>query len=436
MTERTDYDAIVIGGGSGGLAFARQAARCGARVLLVERDALGGTCVNRGCVPKKLMWEAAWHHARAAATAAHGWRASPGAVDFGALMEAVSAKTRGIRDRYADTFDGTAQPGLRRGTAAVTAPGEVVVDGETLTARHVVLATGARPQRPPFDGAQEAEVSDDIFAWRDLPRSMILVGGGYVGSEFAAIFAALGVRVTLVDTGKQMLSGFDADISEAVREVFLARGIDLRLEATPARLERLSGGMRLTLEDGTRLEADRVVAATGRRPNTDLPGGLCDRLDIAESRAFAVDDGLRTSAPGVFALGDCADRLPLTPVATRDGDWLGRRLFSGVSAGPIDLSLVARAAFVMPPVAQVGDCGEADRKAGIDLVSGALVRDGHWTARTLRKNMIRDGALSAVVAMGPSAPDIVTALGAAIAGDIRQATGIHPSLAEEFVGRV
>lgn len=434
MSKRTDYDAIVIGGGSGGLAFARQASLCGARVLLVERDKLGGTCVNRGCVPKKLMWQAAWHHAKAEAAAEHGWRARPDAIDFGALMEAISTKTGAIRDTYADTFDGG--PDLRRGTAAVTTPGEVVVDGETLSTRRVVLATGARPKRPGFDGADEAEVSDDIFAWRSLPNSLVLVGGGYIGCELAAIFAAFGVRVTLVDTGERLLSGFDPDISDAVRSVFAARGIDLRLGVAPVRLERVGGGLRLEMEDGSAVEAERAVAATGRTPNTEVPGGLCSRLDLAGSGAFAVDAGLGTSAPGVFALGDCADRLPLTPVATRDGDWLGRRIFSEASAKPIDLSLVARAAFVMPPVAQVGDCGDAERAAGCDLVSGALVPDAHWSARTLRKNVVRGGGLSAVVAMGPTAPDIVTALGAAIAGDIGRATGIHPSLAEEFVGRV
>jgi glutathione reductase (NADPH) len=434
MSERLDYEAIVIGGGSGGLAFAKAAASCGAQVLLVERDALGGTCINRGCVPKKLIWDAAWHQAQAEAGAAHGWRKRPNAPDFTALMERVSEKQASLRDAYGDAFDAPNLT-LRRAEAGVTGPGEVVIDGETLSARYVVLATGARPQRPPIEGADLAEVSDDVFAWRRLPSSLILMGGGYIGCEFAAIFAAFGVKVTLVETDDRLLDGFDADIAETVRTIFAARGIDLRLGAVPERLERSGDGLRLTLEEGDVLEAERIVAATGRAPNTDIPGGFCDRLDIADSGAFAVDPGLQTSAPGVFALGDCADRLPLTPVATRDGDALARRLCSGAAPELVDLSLVARSAFVMPPVAEIGDLSGVALREGADLVDGALVPGAHWTARTACKTRTEGGRLAAVAALGPTAPEIVGALAAAIAGDPVAATGIHPTFAEEFVGR-
>ncbi|MGR3512127.1 MAG: dihydrolipoyl dehydrogenase family protein [Paracoccaceae bacterium] len=429
-----EYDAIVIGGGSGGLAFAREAARCGARVMLVEKDLLGGTCVNRGCVPKKLLWEAAWPHALSAAAAERDWRAPPPIPDFGKLMQAIGEKTGCIRDSYAAAFDADRMC-LRQGTAALTAPGEVVIGGETLRARHIVLATGARPARPGFDGADLAETSDDVFSWSSLPRSLILLGGGYIGCEFAAIFAALGVRVALVDPGDRLLSGFDADLANAAAEVFEQRGIALHLGQTPERLEPLSGGFRLRLDDGSSVEAERVVAATGRTHNTDLPGGLSARLDIADAGAFAVDPGLQTSAPSVFAIGDCADRLSLTPVATRDGEVLAQRLYGDACPELIDLSLVATSAFVMPPVAQVGVSEHHAAKTDSDLICGALVPQGHWTGQTVRKVMARDGQLCGVAAMGASAPDIVTALGAAIAGDPRSATGIHPTFAQEFVGR-
>lgn len=273
------------------------------------------------------------------------------------------------------------------------------------------------------------------FSWSSLPRSVILLGGGYIGCEFAAIFAALGVRVTVVEPGDQLLSGFDADLADAAAEVFEHQGIALHFRRAPERLAPWSGGFRLWLDDGSRVDAERVVAATGRVPNTDLSGGLGTRLDIAETGAFAVDSGFQTSAPGIFAIGDCADRLPLTPVATRDGEVLAQRLYGDARTDPIELALVATAVFVMPPVAQVGELEHGATSTGSDLICGALVPSGHWTGRTAPKIMAPDGKLRGVAAMGAGAPDIVETFGAVIAGDLRSATGIHPTFAEEFVGR-
>lgn len=435
MTGAPDFDAIVIGGGSGGLAFARQAAGCGARVLMVEKNMIGGTCVNRGCVPKKLLWEAAWQHVQASAAAARGLRPPPPRPDFAALHGAVRDASAAIRASYESDFEAQGLT-FYHAEAALTGPGEVTISGERHTARHIVLAIGAPPERPDFDGADLTATSDDVFGWDSLPSSLVLVGGGYIGCEFASIFAAFGVRVTIVETGDRLLEGFDAGLAGAALEILKTRGVDIRLGRAPGRITRDGSGLRLTLDDGAVVTADRIVSATGVAPASTLPGGFADDLKRAGTGAYAVDDGLQTSMPGLFALGDCADRLPLTPVATRDGDILARRLFSDQMPDLIDLSLVASAAFVMPPIAQMGDLsGAAPLRDGAELISGALTPEDHWSARTACTTAGMNGRLSGVAALGPTAPDLVTALGAAVAGDPEAATGIHPTFGEEFVGR-
>lgn len=432
MSER--FDAIVIGGGSGGLAFARQAAGCGARILMVEKDLLGGTCINRGCVPKKLMWEAAWQHVRARAAADRGVHGAPPPVDFGALHAAVRNKSAAIRDSYENDLK---EPHLtlKRAEAALTGPDEVIVNGERLNADHIVIATGARPKRPDFDGAELIGTSDDVFGWKRLPASLALIGGGYIGCEFASIFAAFGVRVTLVETGDRLLGGFDADLAQVSLDILRARGVDVRLGAEPERIVEGAGGLGVHLKGGQTVEVELAVAAIGLEPATSLPGGFSATLELAETGAFAVDDGLQTSSPGVHALGDCADRLPLTPVATRDGDTLARRLFSDDTPDLIDLSLVASAAYVMPPIAQVGDLADAPPRHGADLVSDALTPRDHWTARTACKTVADQGRMRGVAVLGPTAPDLVSALAASVADSPEAATGIHPTFGEEFVGR-
>lgn len=433
MTE--DFDAIVIGGGSGGVAFARTAGRLGARVCLIEKDRIGGTCVNRGCVPKKLMWQATWTHERTRAACAQGIAPTPPLPDFTRLQALIAAKLDTIRDSYRTGLE-EAGVTIRHGTAALTAPGIVEIDGDRLGAAQIVLATGAKPQRPAFKGADLAQTSDDIFGWTDLPERLTLLGGGYIGCEFAAIFRGLGVEVDLIEPGERLLSGFDADIAAEALCILRQRGVRVHLGAAPCAITRADTALCVHLDTGAKVRADRVVAATGRAPRTRLPGGVTDGLETTENGALAVDGDLRTSQPGLYAVGDCADRLPLTPVATRDGEILAQRLFGGGNPPLIDLSLVARACFTMPPIAQIGTPDGAGCETGPDLSDGALTPKGHWTTRSARKIARDDRGLAGVAAMGFGAPDIVTALGAALPGsDTRAVTGIHPGTAEEFVGR-
>lgn len=432
MSQR--FDTIVIGGGSAGLAFARTAAQHGAKVALVEQEALGGTCVNRGCVPKKLMWEAGWHHLSSQARAAQGLVALPATPDFAQLQKRIAEKTHDIRDSYGDAFQ-QENLTLIRGKAKISDPTSISVGDDPLRCDTLVQATGARPQIPDVDGAALAMTSNDVFQWETLPASLTLLGGGYIGCEFAAIFAAFGVEITLIDPDERLLGGFDADLAAAARSALEAQGVGVLLGSAPDQLVQRDGSICTVLKDRTEVTAERVVAATGRTPNTDIPGGFTQMLDLADSGAFAVDDGLQTSAPGVYAIGDCADRLPLTPVATRDGEALAHRLFGDDGTDMIDLSYVATAAFVMPPVAQVGNLQDAEAKEGTDLAGGVLTPNEHFIMRTCRKRHFRNGELRGAAAMGADAPEIITALAAIIAGGPSRATGIHPTFAEELVGR-
>ncbi|MDF1728727.1 MAG: FAD-dependent oxidoreductase [Sulfitobacter sp.] len=431
-----NFDAIVIGGGSGGVAFSRKAGVMGASVCLIEKNLLGGTCINRGCVPKKLMWQATWTHERARAACEQGLAPVPPRPDFAKLQERISDKLSSIRQSYAVSLD---QAGVTvlEGEAALTGPREVMLNGEKLTAEKIVLATGATPQLADIEGIDRAETSDDIFGWQSLPKSLALLGAGYIGSEFASIFRGLGVEVHLIDADDGILSGFDSDMTEIARDILGTRGVELHLGDAPNVIRAQDGGFLIKLQSGKELNVERVVAATGRAPRTDLPGGMTDTLEIARTGAFAVDDGLQTSQEGIYALGDCADRLPLTPVATRDGDRLAQRLFGKGMPALIDLSLVAQAAFTMPPIAQVGKPDDAVNATGADLSDGVLTPERHWTTVSARK-VARGGpdGLLGVAALGFGAPDIVTALGAALEGsDAAASTGIHPTTAEEYIGR-
>ncbi|MEL6644900.1 MAG: FAD-dependent oxidoreductase [Pseudomonadota bacterium] len=430
------YDSIVIGGGSGGLAFAKAAAGLGARVLLVERAALGGTCVNRGCVPKKLLWDAGWHREWALAAEAQGVICGGAWVDYGRLRARIGAKIDGIRASF--TADLAAR-GITvvAGEARLEVDRAVVVDGRRYTADRVVLATGARPAAVAIEGGGLAETSDDLFTWTALPRRVAILGGGYIGCEFAAILRAFGTSVVLIEPADRVLDGFDAGLVEAAAEVLLTRGVDLRLGTAPHRIAPMAGGFQVACDDGEVVQADRVIAAVGRDPNVDVPGGLCETLDRVETGAFSVSDLFETSAARVHAIGDCADRLPLTPVATRDGEVLAQQLY-GSGAMPVDLGLVATAAFVMPPVAQVGEMG-GEAQNGQDLAETVMTGAGHWMTRTVHRVNGQGDTVAGAALMGAGAGDMIAGLGALVAlgrGQGRDAvTAVHPTFSEEFLGR-
>ena len=427
-------DLIVIGGGSGGLAAAKRAARHGARVVLVERDALGGTCVNRGCVPKKLLFRAA-EQQQAMRYRMEGGLSAVEKIDFSRLGERIADKIGTLRSNFEDDLN-AAGVRLIRGEAIVREDRTVKVGYDRLSADRILLATGARPTPLDIPGAEHLDYSDDVLSWRGLPARMLIIGGGYIGCEFAAIFRAFGVDVTLVQSSQRLLERFAGPAAEAAATNLNRQGVRLIFDAKPERIEPTGRGVAVTLDTGELIDTDRAVAAIGRTPNVDGLGPLSEMLETADSGALAISKRFETSVDNVHAIGDVADRLPLTPVATRDGECVADQLF-GSGAEAIDLSLVATAAFVLPPVAQVGETGTE-----MDAVSGLTddVLTGEVAPKLLNHLNFADDALVGACLIDPAAPELIAPLAAMIAcgsyrGAAAAATGIHPSFAEEFFGR-
>ncbi|ROU02888.1 dihydrolipoyl dehydrogenase family protein [Histidinibacterium lentulum] len=422
------FDAIVVGGGSAGLSFARTAADLGASVALIEPGPIGGTCVNRGCVPKKLLWDAAWRHVRRGLLPG----ASPPPPDFGPLQAAIGTKLRAIHASYEEDL---ARRGVLRLSAAATVhrDGSVEVSGERLRSDRVILACGARPTALDIPGAELALTSDDLLCWTTLPSSAVFLGAGYIGCELAGILAALGVEVSLVDPSDRILDGFDPDLAGAALDILRERGLTVHLGATPARITDENGARRVHFDDGGSIAAECIVNATGRSPNVDRLGPISSKLETAKSGAVVVDETFRTALPGVHAIGDAADRLPLTPVATRDGETLAQQLFAADPPAPIDLAFVATAAFVMPPVAQVGDPDRGRAAGGQDLAQTALAPEQHWSTRTLKKIAPGGTDICGVALMSDAAAEMIAPFAALVAGGRVAATGVHPTFGEDLI---
>jgi len=433
MTQ-TVFDSIVIGGGSAGMAFATSAAKLGARILMVERAELGGTCVNRGCVPKKILWSAG-QIARATRAAASQDIATQAAIDYQKLIAKRDAHIAGIRDIYAGNL-GDAGVTLLRGEATLNDAHSVNVDGTTYRADQIILASGGRPAKMDIPGAELLSNSNNVLAWTTRPDRITIIGGGYIGCEFAAIFHALGSDVTLVHNGPHLLETFPKDLALHVQNGLATSGIRIQTDDGVSAIKRAGTSLGYTCASGLTDTAVAVVAAAGRTPNIDQLGPFAETLDTAESGALAISDRFETSLPGVYTIGDVADRLPLTPVATADGTALAHMLH-GNGAKAADLDLVATTTFVYPPAAFVGETGDAALRCGKltplaqNVLSNADRDEAFYQINT--KNDILTGA--AIAAHG--AEDIIAMAAALIAAKsqasaLTKATPVHPSFAEEF----
>lgn len=432
----THFDSIVIGGGSGGLAFARQAAALGARILLIEKEDLGGTCVNRGCVPKKILWSAG--DLNRSMAAAHSVRVADAPhLSFETLARRRDDHIAGLRDGFEDSLadDGVT---LLRGTAQVDGT-TVSVAGSEYTAAQVIIATGARPATLDIDGAEHLVDSRDVLSWTTLPASIAIVGGGYIGCEFAAIFRALGVDVTLIHDGDRVLDTFPATLADHVQTGLRQSGIAITLNAGLSAANAQGDQLGYTLTNGTKGVAEAVCAAVGRTPNTDNLGPLSDRLALADNGAIKVDARLATNVPGVHALGDAADRMPLTPVATADGTQLAH-ILHGQGGALLDLDDVATTTFVYPPAAFVGDTGNTPRAGTFRPLSNNILTDASGPEPQLyRVGFDRSGTLTGAEIVADHAEDLIALLASlrkagAQAHDLDRVIPVHPSFAEEFTG--
>ncbi|NOY92229.1 MAG: glutathione-disulfide reductase [Deltaproteobacteria bacterium] len=439
-----DYDLYVIGGGSGGVRAARMAAGLGARVALAESGRLGGTCVNVGCVPKKLMVYAS-HYSEALADAADfGWIVGESRFDWASLQAHKDAEIERLNGIYAGLLEDTGVT-LHRGHARLVGPHEVEVEGTRHRAAHILLATGGRSKRAPIEGNTLANISDDVFAWKQLPKKLVVAGGGYIATELACVLHGLGAEVHLVHRRAELLRGFDADVRTHLTQEVRKRGLHLHMERTIERITQRGEGRRIELSCGTTLDVDVVLSAMGREPNTEGLGLEDVGVELDERGAVRVDASYRTNLPSVLAVGDLIGRVQLTPMALAEGMYVAHELF-GEGGALIDYDLIPTAVFSQPEVGTVGLPEHEARERYPELVVyRSSFRPMKYTLgardeRALVKLLV-DGATDRVVGchiIGPDAGEITQGVAIAMTAgatkrDFDRTLGIHPTLAEELV---
>jgi glutathione reductase (NADPH) len=361
-----DYDLIVIGAGSGGVRAARVAAELGAKVAVVEQAALGGTCVNAGCIPKKLLFYGAERARGLREAAGFGLSVHDAAFDWATLAAGKDREVARLNVAYGRTLE-RAGAQIVPGAARLLDAHRVDVDGQELSARYLLIATGSTPVVPAVQGAQLGMTSNDVLAMQRLPERVVIVGAGVIGLELAGILHGLGSAVQIVHRGPRVLSGFDDDVRMHLGDELRKQGIALALETTVQRLEHEGGGLRVTRSDGVSTHGDVVVFATGRRPNT---GGLgLGEVGVArdEQGAIRVDAYGRSNLESIFAIGDCIGGIDLTPRAIAHGQAVARTLFAGGKPQLIERALLPRAVFSHPEVASVGLAEGEAREQGHDL---------------------------------------------------------------------
>lgn len=354
-----DYDLFVIGGGSGGVRAARVAAAGGAKVALAEESRLGGTCVIRGCVPKKLMVFAASYREGFSEARAYGWDVEDGTFQWPVFQEHLHKELDRLEGVYGKLL---ANSGVEvfDGRATVTGAHSVRVGGQEKSAKHILVATGGRPTRPDMPNAELGIVSDDLFDLEALPERLLVIGGGYIACEFACIMAGLGVEVTQYYRGAQILRGFDEEARGLISEMMIEQGIHLHLGTNIHEMSEDGDKIAVRSTAGHEETFDKVLFATGRAPNTDGLG--LEEVGVALGRGgeVVVDDYSQTAVPSIYAIGDVTDRVNLTPVAIREGMAFVETVFNG-NPTPVDHELIPSAVFTTPEYGSIGLTEEAAR---------------------------------------------------------------------------
>ena len=438
------YDLFVIGGGSGGVACARTSAALGARVGLAEAGRLGGTCVNRGCVPKKLLLYAA-HVAEDLGNAESlGWSCKKSSFDWAALRNGVQAEVR----RLSTIYDGLLEKfnvHMYRDAARFIDDKTVQVGSENITADRFMIATGGSPFVPEFPGREHVIVSDDAFLLDELPKKMAIVGGGYIAQEFAGIFHGLGVGITLVVRCARLLRGFDADLAEHLRAEQVKKGIIIQCASHVNRIEKTADGLRVICDECDGQTFDQVLFATGRKPNSTGMGLSEIGVLVNSTGGIIVDERMQTSIANIYAIGDVTNRRNLTPVAINEGRIFAANHFGGEDR-TMDYANIPTTIFSQPPLATVG-LTEAEARERHDnvVIFKTIFRSmkyslGNIEERTLMK-LVVDGSTDRVLGVhmvGGDAGEIIQGFAVALkAGatktDFDRTVGVHPSSAEEFV---
>jgi glutathione reductase (NADPH) len=441
-----DVDLFVIGGGSGGVRAARIAAGYGARVKLAEEYRVGGTCVIRGCVPKKLMVYAGRFRDEFEDAAGFGWSVPEPRFDWSVMKSRRDAEVTRLEGIYGTNLGKAGVEIVPQRAVIEDAHTVRLVDsGERVTARIILIAVGARPVKEPLiPGAELAITSNEVFDLETLPERILVVGGGYIAVEFAGVFASLGSRTTLLHRGDKLLRGFDEELRDALGESYANR-MDLRLNQTVECLERVAGGLKVTLGDGTHLEVDQLLTATGRRPNVEGLGLDAVGIETDAAGAIPVDAFSQTGVPSIYAVGDVTNRAALTPIAIREGHAFADTVF-GNKPWAVDHGLIPTAVLSTPEIGVVGHNEDTARtRYGAVDVYRSSFRPMKATLsgrdeRVLMK-LIVDCASDRVVGvhvLGHDAGEIIQAVGIAVTmgatkADFDRTIAVHPTAGEELV---
>ncbi|MEE8279995.1 MAG: glutathione-disulfide reductase [Alphaproteobacteria bacterium] len=441
---RYDFDLFTIGAGSGGVRASRLAGELGKRAAVVEQSRIGGTCVNRGCIPKKLYVYASRCAEDFEDAEGFGWRVVDASFDWSKLVAAKEKELARLHGIYRRLLE-DAGVAYIEGRGVLIDPHTVKVGDKTFTAETVLVNTGARPEPPEIPGVQFAITSDEIFDLPELPGRLGIVGGGYIAVEFAGIFNGLGSETTLIYRGETILRGFDDDVRTTMCEEMAKKGVDLRLETNIEKIGKKEDGLHATTTHGETEVFDQILMATGRIPNTRGLGLVEAGVELSRNGAVVVDHYSRSSAQNVYAVGDCTDRLNLTPIAIHEAQCLIETLYNGNPTRP-DHRDVPTTVFGQPSVGAVGFT-EAEARAefgAVDVYRAKFRPLKHTlTGRdemTLMK-LVVDAKTDRVVGahmVGPDAGEVIQGVAIAVKARLTKAAfdttmGIHPTAAEEFV---
>jgi glutathione reductase (NADPH) len=441
-----DFDLFVIGAGSGGVRAARVAAAYGARVAVAEEYRVGGTCVIRGCVPKKLLVYGAHFAEDLDDAAMFGWDVPQKTFNWPVLRDNVLAEVGRIEGAYSDTLTNH-NVTIFRERAVLTGPDAITLaGGQSITADKILIATGARPLMPKIDGIEHAISSNEVFHLDKIPRRIVIVGGGYIANEFAGIFHQFGSKVTLVNRTDVLLRQYDQQIVDRLIQISLRKGIEYRFHATIENIARNDdGSLHIAMTGCDDIEADELLFAVGRRPNIEDMGLDVAGVAVGDKGQITVDADNRTSVPSIFAIGDVTDRVQLTPVAIREGQAFADTFF-GKQPHQVDYDCIPSAVFSHPPLAGVGMTeGQARNRLGSvktftsDFRPMKNVLAGR-DERSLYK-LVLDGGTDQVVGIhmiGPDAPELLQVAAIAVKAKLKKAdfdatVALHPTMAEELV---
>ncbi|MCZ6821444.1 MAG: glutathione-disulfide reductase [Deltaproteobacteria bacterium] len=441
---RYDYDLFTIGAGSGGVRASRVSAGLGARVAIAEERYLGGTCVNVGCIPKKLLVYASHYTEDFEDARAYGWTVGKSSFDWATLIRNKDREIARLNEVYRKLLD---QSGVKRieGRARIVDQNTVAIGDRTFSAKNILIATGSWPSVPEIPGIEHAITSNEAFHLKQLPRRVIVVGGGYIAVEFASIFHGLGAETTELYRGPLFLRGFDHDVRQVLAEEMRKKEIDLRFDLNIESIEQADDHLLATLSDGSKLEADQIMYATGRLPATSDLGLEEAGVELNQKGAVVVDEFSRSTVANIWAIGDVTDRINLTPVAIHEGMALAETLFHDRPTKP-DHENVASAVFSQPQIGAVGlnETKARERYTELDIFRTRFRPLKHTLTgqdETTMMKLIVDRASGRVVGahmVGPEAGEIIQGIAIAIKcratkAEFDATIGLHPTSAEEFV---